>query len=365
MDEIRRPESPMNKMFSMLVPGSIFPTPDRNYLLPMVLPILCYRGQADYDWNLQPSVERAEATLSKGGLSDDLCALVSEMRVQEFRKMLETTRRAEAWRAFRVPYPKKGMLKEGLFLDYRSIAQHYGVPTDIVDFTNDGEVALFFASCRYDGEEKEYRPVDRRWISEHPYGSMYSALGMMETTDHRPCDMQGLEFMSVQPFGRPVLQSGFALRKSCPGFSASKCRFERDVGFAEEIYEHFDGGRRIFPDEGLDWLTEEVDRIMSSRSFSKEAFKRGYRETGHSRKDERVILRHLAENGYGIGRNAYGRSDSEIHGYDKGWSVGGYLESMGLPDPSGSIYFLGDTSDELILGEMKSKLDYMLGCTCY
>ncbi len=341
--------------------GSILPTPSGNYLLPMMLPIQCWRGQVDHEWSLQPSIVRAEAALKQNGLSEELCRLVSEMRVQEFRKMLESTRRAEAWRSFSVPYPKKGMLKDGLFLDYRSVAQHYWMPTELVDFSNDAEVALFFACCTYDKDAKEYRPVDENWVSDHPYGSLYGAIGIMESTDHVPQDMQGLEFMSVQPFGRPVLQSGLALRPQCPGFFAVKHCFRHDPAFAEEIYEHFDGGRKIFPDEGLEWMTEEVDNILSSHSFSKAAFKRSCREIGIARADEKAVMKRLGESGYTIGPNAYRRSDRTIHEYDRGWEIDSYLRSMDFPYPTHTTIEVGENPDDLILSDMKPKMSYILG----
>lgn len=47
----------------------------------------------------------------------------------------------------------------GLTVNYKGLAQHYGIETDIMDLTNSFGVAAFFATSRYDSQADRYYPI--------------------------------------------------------------------------------------------------------------------------------------------------------------------------------------------------------------
>ncbi len=46
-----------------------------------------------------------------------------------------------------------------LRVDKQGLAQHYGLATDLLDFTSNFEIAAFFATCRWKPDAKKYTPV--------------------------------------------------------------------------------------------------------------------------------------------------------------------------------------------------------------
>lgn len=49
---------------------------------------------------------------------------------------------------------------------FDAIAQHYGLSTNIIDITDDIDVALFFACCIYDRNTSRYRPLNEEDIEK-------------------------------------------------------------------------------------------------------------------------------------------------------------------------------------------------------
>lgn len=347
-------------VFNVLLPGRIYPTPEGNYYLHNVLPLTTFRGQVCYEWGLQPSIERSK-TKYPPDYPKELRDLLCEMRIQEFRKMIEGTNRVRRWHSYDVPYPEGYRIRNGLLFDYRSVAQHYQIPTEIIDFTNNIDVALFFACTRYDETDGRYHPVDEEWIEEHEYGAIFSSIPLFETTDHVPVDNEGSMFIPVQPFGRPYLQSGYAMRPSGHVDIVTKFRFRHDADFSRRIFDRFHGGKDIFPSEGLDWLVEEVDHIMGSRSFSDQSFENSCSHLGISREKSEKMVDLLEGYGYSIGRNAYSRSDWEIASYESDWTVEGYLRDIGIGVPEHTITISMEDSEVLTLMDLKPKMQYIAG----
>ena len=87
-------------------------------------PVSIFRGQRDMSWRFVPSLRRPTIDASK----ERRVALAFERIAREFMNWLHS------------PIPK--MVEEG----YLGVAQHYGVATDLLDWTADPHVAVYFAS---------------------------------------------------------------------------------------------------------------------------------------------------------------------------------------------------------------------------
>ena len=99
-----------------------------------------YRGQdKEYD-----SV-KCLPTLYRGNPTDEEIFL-ERMRFIEFKKLLNSH-----------PIVSGFYMRHGFNIDYEGLAQHYGLKTEVLDFTDDLDTALFFAMCPYDASSDTYR----------------------------------------------------------------------------------------------------------------------------------------------------------------------------------------------------------------
>lgn len=151
------------------------------------------------------------------------------------------------------------------------IAQHYGLDTPFLDLTDDIKVALFFASCRR-MKNNTYRPIKESELNElGKYGVLYIGTGHPE---HTP-------IIGYQPFCRCHRQRGFYFDTNigspcwnhpidCEKFE--KFYFNRTPELSHRLFEYFDRGRYLFPDDGLSIFEDEIKQIRVTKTFSQNAF---------------------------------------------------------------------------------------------
>lgn len=155
------------------------------------------------------------------------------------------------------------------------IAQHYGLKTQFLDLTDDVKVALFFACCKYIGNNK-YRPIDENDLAElGEYGVLYHG-----------CEDNYTQIIGYQPFTRCYKQRGYfidtAATKPCWEFSLTstdnftKSLFKRTPKLSKRIFEEFDGGNMLFPKDSLFYFEEQISFIMKTKIFPEEIFEQTY-----------------------------------------------------------------------------------------
>lgn len=155
------------------------------------------------------------------------------------------------------------------------IAQHYGLKTQFIDLTDDIKVALFFACCKHKGNN-QYRPITERDISEiGKEGVIYRG------------HSDRARIIGYQPFCRCHRQRGYYIdtagEKFCWDFVLNentgfeKYYFDRTVELSERLYEEFNGGKILFPDDGLEPFAEAIEQIQTGLIFPSEAFDIGYK----------------------------------------------------------------------------------------
>lgn len=187
-----------------------------------------------------------------------------------------------------------------------ALAQHYGFPTHLMDLTNDFKAALFFATCKYVPETDSYRPLTQvdidknedtkfgyifhapdwiidymngggfgNWISEHLHNG--NPMKMQDRNIRfylQSGDMDGVAIqIGYQPLQRCAHQSGYIYpmrnEKSLQeNWHFEKLRFKHTVELSQQVYRMMDGGKKVFPNEGVTELRDYIERIKHSVVFS-------------------------------------------------------------------------------------------------
>lgn len=197
-----------------------------------------FRGENDnYDLNYSciPSIYRIKKDEEKDvdGSRDAEFILIDNLKIAEFELILKG-------------FPQvKYAIKDYCDVDYRALAQHYGLNTDLIDVTSDIVVAAFFATHVYDAEANDYQ------IKEDGIGCIRTYVNIMVQPETEPFRMIGL-----QPFQRPGLQCAFAVKMDKgEDFSkfTGKLLFKQDAKWNRKIHEAFypNGRNILFPGEEI------------------------------------------------------------------------------------------------------------------
>lgn len=148
-------------------------------------------------------------------------------------------------------------IKMNFHVSVSGIAQHYGIPTEWIDFTADPLIAVFFAIC-----EK----IDGKYvIKKEGTGVMYKTPLLLYNQDNEEdCDIIGL-----QPCSRPCVQQAYTIKYSKDVLLKwHEMRFMHDKECSQKIFDYFKGGKVLFP---KDFLSQKVKNIKDSKKFSKHA----------------------------------------------------------------------------------------------
>ena len=231
-----------------------------------------YRGEKQIYPQSGTTLSRPLASLSSG---EDrlLYRLVADMRIAEFDDFLRKFDRTHCWE------------ENGLTVLSEPLAQHYGLETDWLDITNDFNVALFFANCYWDHNAKKWYPLTKKQTevnAQTQYGVIFHAPAksvMLEnmikgTSD---CDEGMILPIGYQPFMRCHSQYGYGIHMKAsiplqnnPIFEI--LYFRHNEKLSRDIYELMDGGKKIYPEEGLDDFQDIIDLIIHTTVFSEASF---------------------------------------------------------------------------------------------
>lgn len=271
--------------------GDIITFPSRRHL---------FRGESQQYVRSLPSLNRAIERRKLAPWDAELYRAVAYMRVWQFGKFI--------WQFDIIPY------WEATYSDvnYMALAQHYGFETSLLDITNDVRVALFFATCKYEWETDSYRPLTQKDIDKEPTENADSRFGMIFhspdwVTDYlapRGCiefgmrnpdaftrtkpypmsshALDGTSFqIGYQPFYRCQYQSGYILpmRENATlqeNNYFEKLRFRQSTALSERIYNMMDGGKKIFPQEGIAEALPILRSIQNATVFSHDDVKQVY-----------------------------------------------------------------------------------------
>ena len=218
-------------------------------LLPHLPMIDIYRGQTK-DRAIQPSILRFNP--------DSKELMLRNIKIIDYELAL-------------MEHPMVRMaVEESLDIDFESLAQHYGLKTNVVDFTFDVGTAAFFATNSYNQEDMTYQPM------EDGIGILYRDLSLCHSLDeYSP--------LGVQPFKRPHKQQAVSIKKddwNKYNNSISKITFRHNHEVSNKINKFFTGINDLFPKEGISDMTNEIIKLnkISKKAISIYSKRNGIKE---------------------------------------------------------------------------------------
>ena len=276
-----------------------------------------YRGENSIYPESIPSLLR---TLKKYTTKKDkeLYRMVSDMRIAEFKALLEKFNHVQKW--------------DNSDVLFDALAQHYGLETGWLDITSDFNVALFFATCYW--QDGDWHPLTQKMIDQkYPFGMIFhipsyvmtqkwnlaledfcpSSSEIIETDEQgktvyrkkeRPsiCREPHLIYpLGFQPFMRCHMQNGYGMymREPMPlqkDVEFEKLKFKQSEKLSRKVFEMMDCGKKIYPHEGLEQAQFIIDKIKKLTQFSMEAFDYAlYRSHYYELRDREQCLKDLQE----------------------------------------------------------------------
>ena len=237
-----------------------------------------YRGESeDFDskYSCIPSIYRINKTGEEdfvGNRNDDF-VLIDNLKITEFELVIRE-------------FPQvKYAIEDYCNVDFRALAQHYDLNTDLLDMSSDITVAAFFATHTYDSK-KGYQ------IKTDGIGCLRVYMPNFINSESEP-DI--FRLIGLQPFRRPGLQCAFALRMNkSEDFSklSGKALFRQNARWNRKLHEAFcqHGENILFPVEEID---DAAVLIKSSNQLSKMAFRKFCKDNDFTDEYvEKVLLKH-------------------------------------------------------------------------
>lgn len=211
-----------------------------------------YRGQTSFYDLCTPSIYRDTNYIDR---------FIALMRFNEFKYLLYK-------HPALIDIKKLSIDNKQLKLDYEGMAQHYGLMTELLDFTSDIDIALFFATNDYIAEKKLFKPV----LDKNRIGVIYKfnyALDFAENYVN-----PNYEVIGMQPLPRPGAQNAYSYRlKKDKNLNTQKnisyIKFKHSPDISAYYSEKYLKGENLFPKDGFD---NKLELLKKSNAFSKKAF---------------------------------------------------------------------------------------------
>ncbi len=260
-----------------------------------------YRGQNKYHEPCLSSLYR--------GLPDEIDLFIERIRAAEFKLLLSEHPAV-------MDFSNQSLMGLRFRINYKGLAQHYRLKTELLDFTSNPFVAAFFACCEYCEELDEYHPITQ---SREP-GIIYALnaaadIGVSQEEAYS-------SIVGLQPLRRPAEQYAWCYRlRNRNSLNSqrfvSPFRFAHDPQASKKIFEDFEGGAKLFP---YDPVSEKAKEIASARRFSRAAFDLALSMHGKNMK-EQPTLNDLARKGIQINSvREIGFTHSELTKAEDEWN---------------------------------------------
>lgn len=162
-------------------------------------------------------------------------------RVAELELLMQKHPFMNVWRA------------RGYHVDWHGLAQHYGIPTTLLDLTSNIEVAAFFASAIWDGETQRFVPAE-------------SGTGVMYRFDWGAFGPGYAKYFTPVGFGpglRPARQHAWTFNLK-PGVDFQEVphieavEFKHSKAASSELFEMFSNGDWLYPPDSLALIVEKL-----------------------------------------------------------------------------------------------------------
>ena len=215
-----------------------------------------YRGEREFHEECKPSLYRRSMTPAK--------QFVERLKYEELCLLMEDYPLVQYYRnGIGVKFPDGSTNIYELYIDKLALAQHYGICTELMDFTVDKFVAAFFACTKCDSSGKYsindedgdgcfYRYVDNNLL--------YGKHGKLRA-------------VGLQPFSRPGEQAGYVLPMSeaddLNNLVLEAIHFKHNRKVSEFIFNYTNRSNKLFPKSILD---DKAIIIKNSDKFSYKAY---------------------------------------------------------------------------------------------
>ena len=172
-----------------------------------------------------------------------------------------------------LPHDKNTPIGQGMkfCFDLEAIAQHYEFATNYLDITTKKDIALFFAYTYKDQKTDEYKPIeDFNAFQPHLFEVSYnSCLKEPFNPDVR--------IIGFQPLRRPILQYAMGICMDSPKTDYNcefiKCALPTEKQKAYEIYDKFEGGKNLFPNDFASLIAKKIkDRVVKEKIINFDIF---------------------------------------------------------------------------------------------
>lgn len=252
-----------------------------------------YRGESQIHSSSVPTLTRKLKQFNS--VEDkEFYRLLANMRIGEFGLFL-----------FSFGYVQEWERKYGTVL-FDALAQHYGLETDWLDITNDFNVALFFATCHFDQNEKKWKPLTKKETEKNEstkYGMIFHCpqwqVGLQNLTkmlldsqnEEKQILINSILPIGFQPFMRCHMQSGYGIKmeKEYPlqhDIAFEKLRFRHNEKLSRDVFAMMEQGKKIYPHEGLLNFQDIIDQIRIATTFSDDAFDYAFEKSNYFKDKE-------------------------------------------------------------------------------
>lgn len=234
-----------------------------------------YRGQ-NCDFSPTPSLYR--------NFQSSTSIFVERMKQVEFEIMLKEH-----------PIVKEFFIKNKFHVDYIGLAQHYGLKTNVLDFTDNIDIAIFFAMCLFDKKTNSYS-FSKHTGTNRAILYIKVIIGFKEYVSGQKINVIGL-----QPFVRPGLQRGYSvsLMKN-EELKAVKYSFDYTSKYSEYYYNKFEQGKKIWVD---DILSLKVKEFENKKTYSSDVFDLTYSRYANNDCSKHKFFNKLLKMGININKN--------------------------------------------------------------